>query len=166
MCMCMSSLLVGPQLPNRAHFLIRMPRRNLGTSFPATAHLVHANAEQSLMLNVRPAPIFRFQATRIPRRGTVLRRVQHASANHGTATQREAIGPTLQATVRTEAGTKTLRTRQHGNRSLPLPPLMHPIAIEAKERHKMPKAELKAEGMTGFQRALASNPFGTTNMPR
>ena len=65
-----------------------------------------------------------------------------------------------QPTVTSEDETKTLRTRQHGNARLPLPPLMDPLAIQAKERHKQPKPMRKSGGMTEFQKELEQNPYG------
>lgn len=74
---------------------------------------------------------------------------------------RDVLVPKPQPTTTSEDGATTLRMRQHGNRSLPLPPFIDPIAIEAKQRHKLPKKEaFEKEEMTDFQKELADNPFG------
>lgn len=70
------------------------------------------------------------------------------------------IPPQPQPSVLTEDGTRTLRQRQHGNRNLPLPPLMDPIVLAAREKYTQPKAEVVEEELTDFQRELAMNPFG------
>ena len=86
-------------------------------------------------------------------------------AKDESKTRREAIQPEEQSTIvrKGDSGSKkTYRKRQHGNGSLPLPPLMDPVAIEARTRHKLPKLEeAEAEEMTEFQKALAANPYGT-----
>ena len=70
---------------------------------------------------------------------------------------------TLPNTVESEDGTHTLRKRQHGERSLPLPPLLDPVAIEATGRHRVPKALKPEGGKTEFQRELHMNPYGTAH---
>lgn len=65
-----------------------------------------------------------------------------------------------QPTVSSEDGYRTLRPRQHGNKSLPLPPLLDPRLIAARERYTAVKPEPKQEEQTEFQRQLAANPFG------
>jgi hypothetical protein len=77
-----------------------------------------------------------------------------------TLKARTVVHPRPQPSVTNEEGTQTLRLRQHGNKSLPLPPLMDPIAIEARERYKQPKPNPKPMEMTDFQKELASNPYG------
>ncbi|KAK5135169.1 hypothetical protein LTR08_005555 [Meristemomyces frigidus] len=62
-------------------------------------------------------------------------------------------------TVPSEDGTRTLRQRQHGARSLPLPPLLDPVAIAATERYRGAKPLKAAGGKTEFQRALHMNPY-------
>ena len=54
-----------------------------------------------------------------------------------------------------KASSSTYKTSQ----ALPLPPLMDPRLIKARNRYKTPKA-LPAEPSTEFERALAANPFG------
>ena len=65
-----------------------------------------------------------------------------------------------------EDGTKTLRVRTNvdgGQSALPLPPLMDPIAIAAKQKYRPPKPYRRGSGRkTKFQKALAVNPFGTS----
>ncbi|KAK5172904.1 uncharacterized protein LTR77_003026 [Saxophila tyrrhenica] len=82
-----------------------------------------------------------------------------STAGRSSFRTRNVLPPREQPTVTNEDKTKTLRTRQHGNRELPLPPLMDPLAVEAKQRHKRPKP-LRIQGqMTDFQKELASNPY-------
>ena len=74
---------------------------------------------------------------------------------------RSALPPALQPTVINEDGTKTRRMREHGHDSLPLPPLMDPIALEARTRHRDPKSSPLAKAhLTDFQKQLAVNPYG------
>lgn len=47
---------------------------------------------------------------------------------------------------------------------MPLPPLLDPIRVAAKERHTARKLEVDDEGQTDFQKELAANPFGTDTM--
>ncbi|KAK3690968.1 hypothetical protein LTR37_018921 [Vermiconidia calcicola] len=89
--------------------------------------------------------------------------LQHIRAAHNNARSslkdRDVLTPRPQPTVTSSDGTKTLRTRQHGNKTLPLPPLMDGVAIEAKSKYKKPKAAPEQREMTNFQKALAENPF-------
>ena len=71
-----------------------------------------------------------------------------------------ALPPAPQPTVTSDDGTRTLRLRQHGNRKLPLPPLMDEIAVKAKERYTAKKPRQEVEELTDFQKALAANPYG------
>ncbi|KAK4497545.1 hypothetical protein PRZ48_011996 [Zasmidium cellare] len=65
-----------------------------------------------------------------------------------------------QPTVISKNRSKTLRTRQYGNRSLPLPPLMDPLAIAGKQRNKQMKARVKEEDkLSEFQQKLRLNPY-------
>ena len=65
-----------------------------------------------------------------------------------------------QPTVSSEDGHETLRLRQHGNRSLPLPPLLDPIRVAAKGRCTARKQDVDESEQTDFQKQLAANPFG------
>ena len=67
-----------------------------------------------------------------------------------------------QPTVSSEDGLRTYRVRQHGNRGLPLPAIMDPVAIRAKERHKEPKLRVEDQQgtLTELQKELRSNPYG------
>ena len=109
-----------------------------------------------LMLNVKPTVSPRSLAKRMI--------LQHIRAAHDNARSslkdRDVLTPRPQPTVTSSDGTKTLRTRQHGNKTLPLPPLMDGVAIEAKSKYKKPKAAPEQREMTNFQKALAENPFG------
>ncbi|KAK5125129.1 hypothetical protein LTR85_000805 [Meristemomyces frigidus] len=59
----------------------------------------------------------------------------------------------------TDDGTRTLRKREHGGRSLPLPPLLDPVAVKAKSRYRDPKPlPSKLKEKTEFQRELEANP--------
>lgn len=79
---------------------------------------------------------------------------------------RERLQSKQQPTVTTADGTKTLRLRPNlGDRQsvLPLPPIMDPIAVAARQKHRTPKARLPPEAeieKSEFSRALAVNPFG------
>jgi hypothetical protein len=44
--------------------------------------------------------------------------------------------------------------------NLPLSPLMDPIYLAAKQKHRLPKAP-PSKNPTPFQQQLAKNPFGT-----
>lgn len=152
----------SPQLPNRARSII--PRfGSVAATSDCTPVLkpqgITRNDAYSLMPNVTPSTILRPQTTQkaIVRTSRGIRRNAHY-----TRPSRSVLPPQPQPTVISEAGTKTLRLRQHGNQSLPLPPLMDPIAIEAKERHKKPKPGPEGQSMTDFQRELAANPHGMT----
>ncbi len=70
------------------------------------------------------------------------------------------LPPQPQPTVVTDDGTRTLRLREHGNKSLPLPPFIDPIVMGAKRRYKTPKLESEEDTLTDFRRELASNPYG------
>ena len=111
------------------------------------------------MLYVRPARALHFKSTRTY---IIQKRRSLRDNARFTRPSTSALAPQPQPTVTDSDGTKTLRLRQHGNRSLPLPPLMDPIAIEAKERYKKPKAEPNSgeQVMSDFQRELAANPYG------
>lgn len=65
----------------------------------------------------------------------------------------------MQPTVTSKDGTRTFRSRQHGNRALPLSPLLDPIAIDAKEKHTRPKPFRLEGDRTDFQKELEANPF-------
>ncbi|KAK0305523.1 hypothetical protein LTR01_006670 [Friedmanniomyces endolithicus] len=70
-----------------------------------------------------------------------------------------------QPSVPGDHGTPTLRARQNGGRSLPLPPILDPVVEEAKERHHEsrpyqlygPRTKMQAEiDMNPFAQALAT----------
>ncbi len=109
------------------------------------------------MLNARCPKALRSSPTfwRIRRYGRYV--AQDARSSFRT---RSVLPPREQPTVINEDGTRTLRQRQHGNTTLPLPPLMDPVAVQAKERHKQPKALRKPGELTDFQKELANNPYG------
>lgn len=65
---------------------------------------------------------------------------------------------TPQPTVRTDEG--IFRTRKHGNRSLPMSPLLDDETIKAKHKHAQPKPEQDPESVTAFQKELGLNPHG------
>lgn len=70
------------------------------------------------------------------------------------------VAETAQPSEPSENGARTLRTRQHGNRSLPLPPIIDPITIGSRHRHSQPKARRYQGGKTELQQALHANVFG------
>jgi len=77
----------------------------------------------------------------------------------------EPITPTAQPTVRSDDVQQTLRTRQHGAKSLPLPPLMDPVAVDAKEQHTAPRPRWKDGPKTQMQVEMELNPFGIGQPP-
>lgn len=88
-----------------------------------------------------------------------------AASKRVARSTRPIISTQPHPTVTSEDGTKTFRARRHGNPNLPLPPLMDPIAIEARQKFKAPKAEPDAGGgMSQFQRELAENAHGMLEM--
>ena len=59
-------------------------------------------------------------------------------------------------------GTKTLRRRRDGTRTLPLPPALDPRVLAARKRHKQPKEAKPSDAeLTPFQKELKLNPWGT-----
>lgn len=113
------------------------------------------------MLNARPWVTGLHVARRAHLLPNIGIRGLHRNAQY-TRPNPNALPAVKQPTVTAEDGTKTLRLRQNGERALPLPPLMDPIALEAKERYKEPKALAMEEDKTEFQKALGTNPFGIT----
>lgn len=65
---------------------------------------------------------------------------------------------TPQPTLRTDEG--IFRTRKHGNKSLPMSPLLDEHSTKEKHRYTQPKAEYDPEKLTEFQKELALNPHG------
>lgn len=123
-------------------------------------HQLDSSNERSLMLHVGRQQVYRLNRLPIP----LLRsfHVTHTAGQDGQQlrSSSELSTPQLQPSVKDDEGTKTLRLRQHGNRSLPLPPIMDPIAVAAKERHTTPKRSVEKKELTDFQKALATNPYG------
>nr|POE64868.1 hypothetical protein CFP56_69560 [Quercus suber] len=70
-----------------------------------------------------------------------------------------------QPTEPSENGARTLRSRRHGNKSLPLPPIIDPKTVESRQRHKTTKARRYEGGKTELQKALHENVYGTRKMP-
>ncbi|CAK3970362.1 Hypothetical predicted protein [Lecanosticta acicola] len=66
-----------------------------------------------------------------------------------------------QPTASSEDGGRTIRTRQHTNKSLPLPPILDPVLTENREGHAAakPTSLSEDEGLTDYQKALQGNPF-------
>ena len=119
------------------------------------------------MPNVIPLSISRFGKARVLKHTAALGRVSLPLVRHGhrRSTHSETITLKPESTVTSEDGNRTIRMRQHGNRSLPLPPLMDPVAIEAKAKHRQPKLERKdEEERSEFQKALAANPYGKMHL--
>ncbi|TKA43695.1 hypothetical protein B0A54_05478 [Friedmanniomyces endolithicus] len=64
-----------------------------------------------------------------------------------------------QPSVPGDHGTPTLRARQNGRRSLPLPPILDPVVEEAKERHHEPRPYQLYGPRTKMQAEIDMNPF-------
>ena len=116
------------------------------------------NATYRSMPNVVPTNAFRFTALPSLRR--------HYGQKFAWRAHSEPLPAKEQPTVTNEDGTKTLRVRTNvsGKESaLPLPPLMDPIAMAAKQKYRPSKPyrpRPNPEKMTKFQQELAVNPYG------
>ena len=78
---------------------------------------------------------------------------------------RDADGADLSSQY-TNDGSTTYRTRPGSKRALPLPPLMDPIAISARERWTEPKKPAPAAAdLTPFQQKLYQNAYGKPSQP-
>jgi hypothetical protein len=73
--------------------------------------------------------------------------------------QKGVLQPSPQPIATSEDGSTSLRIRDYGNRALPLSPLMDPVVIERRQRHKTPKRPRPVQ-MTDFQKKLFANPYG------
>ena len=80
---------------------------------------------------------------------------------------RERLQSKEQPSMTNEDGTKTWRLRPSASgkqSSLPLPPIMDPIAVAGKQRYGghgiAPKARISEDETSEFSKALAVNPFG------
>lgn len=115
----------------------------------------------TLMLNVKSSWAFSALTKGGTRAGNVIR-VQVA-ARHAVArrTITSLYTPQPQPTVSSEDGEWTLRTRQHGAKSLPLPPLMDDVAIKRKNKYKAPKAWNPRASEE--QQELEDNVYGTSH---
>lgn len=68
-----------------------------------------------------------------------------------------------QPTELSEDGARSLRAREHGFRSLPLPTFMDPKKVERRNEYRTPKLDALPEGSQealDFSKELALNPFG------
>lgn len=74
--------------------------------------------------------------------------------------QQGPVRPVEQPMALSEDGTKMQRERKHGDKSLPLPPLMDPIVIKARNRYTQPKPREAGTSKTHFQKQLERNPYG------
>lgn len=57
-------------------------------------------------------------------------------------------------------GHRTQRLRTGTNKALPLPPVIDPIVVSAKQRWREPKSDPDRKTFTDFQKKLYRNPFG------
>ena len=80
---------------------------------------------------------------------------------------RERLQSKEQPTIAIKGGTKTVRLRPNAGGkhvSLPLPPIMDPIAVAGKQKYGghgvAAKAKISEDEMSEFSKALAVNPFG------
>lgn len=55
---------------------------------------------------------------------------------------------------------RSFRVRKHGNKPLPLPPLLDEIVTEARMKHEKMKPSYDKNSLTDFQKELALNPYG------
>lgn len=55
---------------------------------------------------------------------------------------------------------RSYRVRQHGNRPLPLPPLLDDIVESARTKYQAAKPAYKSSDLTEFQKTLANNTYG------
>lgn len=124
---------------------------NLRPSLHRFASIVHRNPSKCRRL-------MRTVFDRLERRLTsYLWNESTQKCRYGTRARWTALSDLVhpQPTVRTAEG--TLRLRQHGNKSVPLPPLL----LED-ERHESSKLSAsQADGLSQLQKELALNPYGT-----
>jgi hypothetical protein len=96
----------------------------------------------------------------------------HAVSTHG---EEEAVEsdlkpddihpPFAQAFIKVDRDVRTHRFRKHGNKPLPLSPVIDPVFVAARNRWKMKKAlPPKQEELTPFQKKLHNNPYGEQPM--
>jgi len=61
---------------------------------------------------------------------------------------------------------RTHRVRSGDRPPLPLPPIMDPVIVSARQRYREPKHTPKPGSLTPFQKKLQQNPYGTlTSLP-
>lgn len=69
--------------------------------------------------------------------------------------------PFAKAFIKVDDDVRTHRTREYGNRALPLPPVIDPVFVAIRNRWKMRKeAPTKIDDLTPFQKAFNENPYG------
>lgn len=121
-------------------------------------------------MQAQPIP-WRFPATKIQhhvlRRPSTrpLRRAASTQASDNTSASAPQDSPCDDSSNErdkyTSDGHATYRKHPSGKRDLPLPPIMDPIALAARERWTEPKMpEPRREDLTPFQRKLYANPAG------
>jgi len=111
------------------------------------------------MLIVRPSRHLRIYKRGLRNACHIRHAHRHANKNTGQ-TVNLAIAPKPQPTELSEDGARTLRVRRGGNKSLPMPPIMDPLAVEKKEKKRKPKPLANEVPKTSFQTELELNPYG------
>lgn len=109
------------------------------------------------MLNATVAKFASKLNDRLLRSSTQTRKVHHV---RHPRVRDSAVLNTEQPQETSGDDSRTLRLRRHGNKSLPLPPAMDPIVVEARARNKKSKAAYVPQVKTEFQRQLEGNVHG------
>jgi hypothetical protein len=87
-----------------------------------------------------------------------------ANRIYSTSTTADS-GKSSTPTPSPNGATLSHKPRKWGNRALPLSPLMDPVKIEQRNKHKKPKLPPpKNADLTPFQKALVNNPYGEHEM--
>ncbi|EKG10483.1 hypothetical protein MPH_12341 [Macrophomina phaseolina MS6] len=118
--------------------------------------LLSAPLNQNVLKHCLERPLTRSASTESSARNSEIPRATPSSPHTSTNEQNQY----------TDDGSITFRNRMSDGsskpRPLPLPPLMDPIALSARERWTEPKkpAPTRKEDLTPFQRKLYTNPYG------
>ena len=129
-------------------------------------HMRDHRLDHSLMQHVMPLRVSR------PLRSTILHHITSPLAHHATTVRlghhsasNDASLDNAQPTVTSDDGGRTLRSRKHENKSLPLPFLMDPTLQKAKQKHQERKPRMidsPTEAALEFRKKLNRNEHGNT----